>query len=71
MYKNNKALLSAVAWLGTALFSTLFSLVVKAQPVDKLIKTLMKEHQNTSLQLTKSTVRRTQYSDSQEHNNQR
>lgn len=51
MYKNNKALLSAVAWLGTALFSTLFSLVVKAQPVDKLIKTLMKERHIPGLQL--------------------
>lgn len=58
MYKNNKALLSAVAWLGTALFSTLFSLVVKAQPVDKLIKTLIKEDQSASLQITKNESKR-------------
>ncbi|RXF01754.1 serine hydrolase domain-containing protein [Pseudoalteromonas sp. PS5] len=51
MYKNNKVLLSTVLWLGTLLWSALFSSLVKAESVDKLIKTLMKERHIPGLQL--------------------
>ncbi|WP_249122746.1 serine hydrolase domain-containing protein [Pseudoalteromonas sp. M8] len=51
MYKNNKVLLSTLLWFGTLLWSALFSSLVKAESVDKLIKTLMKERHIPGLQL--------------------
>ncbi|WP_235577041.1 hypothetical protein [Pseudoalteromonas sp. R3] len=47
MYKNNRVLLSSLFWFGTLLWSSL----VKAEPVDKLIKALMKERHIPGLQL--------------------
>ncbi|PCK30580.1 serine hydrolase [Pseudoalteromonas piscicida] len=51
MYKNNKVLLSTILWFGTLLWSALFSSLVKAESVDKLIKVLMKERHIPGLQL--------------------
>ncbi|TMP24663.1 hypothetical protein CWB99_21850 [Pseudoalteromonas rubra] len=47
MYKNNRVLLSTLFWFVTLLWSSL----AKAEPVDKLIKALMKERHIPGLQL--------------------